>query len=292
MSRERSRLLPFEELRGLAEQLTVKLVMTPRIRFKTVAPKATVGEARNIMEKERFDQLPVEDKGKITGLVRCASISSASLDEYVDGYVNKPKHISETEPLSELILSLESEHCVLVDNEGVVTGLIHRSDLNKQAIRIYFYLWLAAAEMGLSEMIKDEYGPDETWIDKLSTQSKVTVLGKHALAQREGRDIHPIEYLDFSDLINVVTKDKEKKIWDKLGFTEKEWKEITGELVEFRHTVMHPIRTLVNEDSDIKLLKDCDDHLRKLIEALHKVRKIDEPSLENRAPGLSQGFSG
>lgn len=272
----RSRLLPIEEHRKLAERLKVKLIMTPRDHFIVVCPDDKVCIAKERMELNHFDQLPVVEKsGQVIGLVRNDDIINIPPEKDVGEYVNKSvQNINAMQNISELLSLLESERCVWVVNKKGIVGLIHRSDLNREAVRTYFYLWLVASEMGLAEKVKGEYESDEKWIDFLSNQSQVQVLGNCALAKRGGMDMPPIGYADLSDLINVVTKDKDKEIWSKLGFTKKKnWTETTGKLVELRHKIMHPVRTLVSRDSDVKNLKRCDSCLRELVEALHKVGK-------------------
>ncbi len=289
MVKTRSRLLSLEKHLELADRLIVGLIMTPRDQFTKVDSKALAREAKRLMELGSFDQLPVEDDAEIIGLVRNDDISSAYHEKCVGEYVNSsvPK-IDEGGLISELLSLLESKACVLVHGEDGIVGLIHRSDLNKQAVRTYFYLWLAGAEMGLAEMVKGEYKSHEEWIGFLSQENQKEILSRHASARSYGMDTHLVEYADFSDLITVVKKDKDKKIWSQLGFSnKKEWKEVTSRLVELRNRIMHPVSTLVRGESDIRWLIDCDKSVRRLVEALHTSSKLEITSshpAQNHSP--------
>lgn len=261
--------MPPKMLSDLAGLLTVRLVMTPREKFTTINSTKCVGEAKELMEANSYDQLPVNnDKGEIVGLVRIKNISPMSPDKYVANCIESSVlKIQDTENISKLFSLLQDETCVFVQNKhGEVIGLIHRSDLNKQGVRAYFYLWLAGFEMGLAERLKSEYEADDNWMTLLIPKKQKEIRKRWDEEKKEGFDLHLFEYTNLSDLISVVKKDKEKKVWSKLGFNNaKEWGKISGKLIKLRIDIMHPVKTIVMSVSDINRLKTCDESLRKLV---------------------------
>lgn len=278
--RPKSRTLSLNNISALAQTLTVRLIMTHRDDLVIVNTKTSVGDAKRKMEPNaqggsKFDQLPVENNGVILGVVRYSHIKSKPEDIRLneDGYIDySVAKVKDTTPIGDLMVKLLTDCCVLVDSGSVINGLVHISDLNKQAVRLYYYLWLASVEMGLLEKLKRKYGANQDWIDLLDSQSKINVLENLALAQRDNLDIHPLEYCDFSDLVNIVTKDKHINIWSEMGFKgKKDWKRESGKLVTLRHKIMHPVRTLISECSYVKNLHECEDSLQRIVKGMNSV---------------------
>ena len=83
--------------------------------------------------------------------------------------------------------------------------------------------------------------------------------------------MHSVEYADFSDLIKVVTKDENKKIWSQFGFDKEAWETEAATLVGLRHKIMHPVKTLVARDTDVKVLAGCNDFMKKLVDVLFAI---------------------
>jgi len=271
MKKNRLRLLPLDKLQKLAKQLAVELVMTPCDEFVTAAPEDPVQVVVERMECHHFDQLPVEHGKRIIGLVRKEHLGSISNAGLVRDYVEQPSRINSTNPLSDLFPLLADEPCLFIrDNKGIV-GLVHRSDLNKQVVRTYFYLWLAATEMGLGRLFKSEYSSDDDWAKFLSKCKREEACKDMENLSKTRMDVSLVEYVCFSDLMNVVRKDDDRKLWGKLGYvSKKEWSSNTGKLVGLRNKVMHPTRTLlVSSESEINNLIDCNDNLNRLVGALH-----------------------
>ena len=280
MAKQKSRTLPLYYINELAKQLKAHLIMTKYDDLVVVDINSSIVDAIRKMEPNeqggsKFDQLPVEEKGSIVGVIRYNSIKNISRDASlkVNMYLDKSVAIvAYTEPLGDMIGKLVADSCVLVSNGREINGLIHWSDLNKQAVRLYFYIWLTSVEMGLLEKLKQKYGPSEDWMNLLDSKSKIRVLENLSLALSANLDIYPLEYCDFSDLINIVTKDKYNDIRHSLGFNSKSsWKKASGKLVCLRNKIMHPVRTLVNEGSNIKNLHECNESLKSIVKNISSV---------------------
>lgn len=267
MAKNRNKVLHFNDLGELANKLTVKLIMTPRSGFTDIEYQESVGEARNLMNvnDNDYSQLPVKNKGKIVGLLHKVSICSVPDEVCVSKYMEKlediPK-ICETQIISKVFELLCPRDCIFVEDENGIAGLIHRSDLNKQGVRIYFYLWLSAAEIGLAQIIERAKINSDAIINCLKKGDKK----RFKIDRENDRNLNPIEYCDFSALINMVTREK---MWKSLGFTSgNKWKEATSGLVDLRIVTMHPVRKLVknsSDSSDIEKLNKRDLKVKSLI---------------------------
>lgn len=269
MKKNRSRLLPFQEHRKLAHMLTVGLVMTPRHEFTKVRADDTLITAKRLMKKGEYDQLPVEEDGVIVGLVHHRDACAAPPEKRVGECVDRTERpVNENKCLSSLFSVLSDIPCVLIESASKVVGLVHWSDLNKQATRTYFYLWLAAIEMGLAEILKSEY-TDESWISLLDSRSQKRINGRYNKAEKDGVNLDRIQYANLCDLITVLTNDQTGTIWSRLGFLDKkEWEASTRKLPDLRIKVMHPIKDLVAKNSDFAAIKDLDNKLTALVDKI------------------------
>src|SRR5262249_18259487 len=146
---------------NLAEGMTVGLVMTKRADLVCVDRRGSVSEAQTRMQKGGYDQLPITDNGHVVGLVRKRDLVTsdgatplASLCLTIDSL-----SLSVRETIHAVIRRLQDDEAVLViDDEKECTGLVHYSDLNRQAARLFLYLWLSGLEMGLAELVL-RWGP-------------------------------------------------------------------------------------------------------------------------------------
>ncbi|MCK4391782.1 hypothetical protein KAX17_02650, partial [Candidatus Bipolaricaulota bacterium] len=82
--------------------------------------------------------------------------------------------------------------------------------------------------------------------------------------------IPPIEYLDFSNLVEITVKDE--SLYRELGFNSRcEVRSELGGLVDLRHDIMHPVRTLVSDAESMDKLASREKRLRAV---RHKVQRI------------------
>jgi hypothetical protein len=81
---------------------------------------------------------------------------------------------------------------------GDVLGFSVRSDLDRHAVRSYFYLLVARIEMQLSEIVKNSCKPDVI-ADKIDGRLKKAF----AEARNEGQETSPVEYLYLKTLIKL-----------------------------------------------------------------------------------------
>ena len=259
----RNRLLSLEMHEKLADLMAIELIMTPWQVVEKVGQTSCVRDAKELMRADGndFDQLGVEEGGR-TGLIRYKSICG---DDETAPIASKVEWAGESPVLqygTNLIQSLEelaSARSLLVQEVGATVGLVHLSDFNKQPVRSYFYLWLSALEIGLAALVRREIPDHDDWLPWLRGSSKVHVAGNLYLAQRENARLNATEYVELSDLVDVLTNSDKvgKELWKVLGYESKnKCSNELGSLVDLRHRIMHPVRTLVSDAASASEILD------------------------------------
>lgn len=123
--------------------------------------------------------------------------------------------------------------------------------------------------MELAFFIESRIQDMSKWIGLLNRQGQVQVLGNLKMARREGVSLRETEYVDLSDLVTIV---KRAVLYEQLGYQSKSaWDKVSGPLVELRHQVMHPVRTLVAGGENAGNVVQQDKHLRELVKRLQQI---------------------
>ena len=194
-------------------------IMTPIRELVIARPRDRATEAIARASGGSFDQLPVIDnEGRVTGLVYVDQLQSSPADVTVSDCVVPLAECGQLrieDGISRAVRILHTQPANLVTDGEKVVGLVHRSDLNKHPARTYFYLWLSALEMGLARLIELRL-PGDTWIEFLRDQAQIEVLGKMEFESRRNNSIAPIEYLNLSELVEIIKKNE--FLYSELGF--------------------------------------------------------------------------
>ena len=249
----------------------VEALMTPSSQIATIDLGETIQTAREKASLGPFDELAVVDaldSREIVGLVRLEDLrdlpATDSFDQHVDRDLPSVS-VSVAAALSEMLMRLTQHPTLLVVDKQRVVGLIHRSDLNKQPIRVLLYAEIVELEMGLSELVESSVDLD-SWIECLRPTSQIKVLGRREVDRRSNNEISALQYLDLSDLVEIVGK---KDLYSCIGFSaKKHWDKAAGGLVELRNSVMHPVRYLVSDTESVRKLLAREQRLRDLLQAL------------------------
>ena len=253
--------------------ITLSSIMTHARELMTVGPKDSSSVAIAAAERGGFDQVAVGGSGKaIVGLVFVEELRNSPADTAVAEHlvpVAKCMQLRTKDGISRAVRTLHTVPASLVTDGEKVAGLVHRSDLNKHPARTYFYLWLSWLEMALARLI-DVRLPGNAWIDLLGEQEQIQVLGKMEFESRRNNSISPIEYVDLSSLVRIV--EESDRLQRELGFgSRRRVKDELGGLVELRHSIMHPVRTLVSDAASMEKLASREKRLRKTTLEVQKI---------------------
>lgn len=254
MTYPRSRILPADQILRLSRWITTEIVMTPEPQ--AVDESQSVHEVRQFLKQHSFDQAPVTRHGEIVGLLRLEHLKGEDRQTRVShleyeqlGHNNL---VEATTTLPRLFRRLsDRSSCLVVDEKDQVIGIVHVSDLNRQAVRIYFYLLLSAVEMELARLIAALY-PDDSWIDLLPQRYKRRLEGNFKKQQRGRVDLSLIQVAYFSDLIEVLLADPSLR--ERLVPVESERNLLPHLNKWLRHSIMHPVKPLVNRYEDVRQL--------------------------------------
>ncbi|MCK4598312.1 CBS domain-containing protein [Candidatus Bipolaricaulota bacterium] len=250
-------------------------IMTPLRELVVARPRERVAEAIARASSGSFDQLPVvNDEGRVAGLVYVDQLQSSPADATVSDYLvplEKCRRLRIEDGISRAVRILHTQPASLVADGEKIAGLVHRSDLNKHAARTYFYLWLSALEMGLARLVALRL-PGDSWIELLRKRAREKVLDKMECESRRNNSIAPIEYLNLSELVEII--EKNEPLYRELGFDSRsKVKAEVGRLVELRHTIMHPVRTLVPDATSMDVLANRERKLRAVTLTVQRILK-------------------
>ena len=255
------------QLPALAEQISTKTIMTPVDHLVMAEPTSTVAEAFEKMGAT-FDQLPVVRQSLLVGMVFRHDLQATCSDACIENLyrpISSLDSVRSNESVWDSINHLCGHHaCVVFDvATGDFCGLLHYADLNRQAVRVFCYLWTSALEMSMAELLVAVEPDHMQWVESLEQHRQVQILGRHAYGQRQNIELSPVEGLELSDLINIWRK--QTSLLSLIELSKSEFKNCTNHLVELRHAAMHPVRSLVTQHSDVATLKNRLEDLRFLV---------------------------
>jgi CBS domain-containing protein len=252
-------------------QKPVEALMTPLNQIVTINLGASAQAAREKARLGPFDEIAVVDNSRnreIVGLICLEKISDLPATGVFDPHVERDLpsisvHMNASVP--EMLGRLAQHPTLLVRDGKRVVGLIHRSDLNKQPIRVALYAEVVELEMGLSVLVESLVDLD-SWIKCLRETSQIKVLGRREVDRRSNNEISALQYLDLSDLVDIVGK---KELYACIGYgSKKQWDKAAKGLVHLRNSVMHPVRYLVSDTDSVGKLLEREQRLQDLLQAL------------------------
>ncbi len=128
-----------EMVRGVLEldDTLVREVMTPRARVVSLPESATVGEARELVEKTRHHRLPVFDGDRPMGTVNVVDLLAPDPAEGVRTFVQKARVVPETQPVDELLRDFRQDQrtiAMVVDEHGSVSGIVTLRDISEEIV--------------------------------------------------------------------------------------------------------------------------------------------------------------
>jgi hypothetical protein len=233
-------------------------------------------EVREIRRK-KYDQAPiVGSKGRVVGLMSLAEIEwlrrkgQPLTDETQE--IDHQSMPSES-TISDLLDVFSQETAVLISSHGEITGLLTLSDLNRPLLKPKLYPSFFQLETLLSDLISETYPEPRAWINHLPDRDQIRLLGYWELSRKKNVELKtgPLHACELSDLITIVTKDKQ--LQTALGYeSNSNVKKELGSLTELRNAVMHPVRPIfLNRTDPPRLKRDLQDlgtALNRLVKAM------------------------
>lgn len=233
--------------------------------------RASVAAAR--LGKE-YDQAPVRDDAGVIGYVLTHELMAAPrrLVKTVMHPLSKAVVVDGASPIRDVLPILRDHRFAFMVENQIVLGFIVPSDLNKQAGRAYFYLLIAALEVGLAELIRDNsnLAEQEKWLGHLSRDGRFAVECRFLADQKMHVDVDYVAYMDFTHLVRIVGDVPKLRSLVGIVSTQR-WEELTGGLPQLRNDVMHSTREFLSPDRTVADLMRHEEAIATLLRPLHGI---------------------
>lgn len=244
--------------------------MTPADRLATAEPGEPFATAAARLEG--FDQAPVLDGARPVGILRLAAGEppGRTVRDSMHAVTGAESLCTDT-PIAESIERLARHDCLLVLSTDAVprlAGFLHFADLNKHAVRTYCYLWLAALELALAQMVREHCRSVEDWIAHLDERSQVQVLGRYEFQRRQSVHVDHLEGVELTDLLRIAERCEPLRV--ALGYrSPTAFQKVASPLASLRHDAMHPVRSMIRGHADVPRLARRLADLRALVATAH-----------------------
>ena len=248
---------------SISTAITARHLMTPIESALTVHVSARARDVRDALTPHSFDQAPVTDGQQIVGFVTRAWAEQAPPESEVEvQHLASPNLISADAPVGILLRRLASAPLVFVIEHGGLAGFVTPSDLNKQPVRVHFYMLLADLEMTMAALARSSMPDPMKAVGTLSPSRQKRALRQWKAARRLNIDADVLTTLHFADLLAITGTFAIHRLF---GFSSQSaWGDATAGLNSFRNQVMHPTREFLGART-IGNLIDTEQELRTML---------------------------
>jgi len=192
--------------------------------------------ARQRLEDKRFDQAPVVFQGRVVGWVATSQLEDDQLAKSVMTPLDKCAIVSAESSLPNVLQLLCQNRLVFTVGADGLSGFVVPSDLDRHAVRGYFYLLVASIEMLLSEIVRSASSD----VDAVALMGQ-NMKKRFDQACKANIETNPVEYLYIRQLIELFLRtpySKESSLWSET-LTEQ-----LNMVKTFRNSVMHPASSI------------------------------------------------
>lgn len=233
--------------------------------------------SRNIMEKNRFDVMPIiAGDGETSEYVATTSWGDFSSVERCR--ISEEDLLSQRTPLDELVrmFAERGRRFFFLTRYGKVTGLVTAVHLNSRPSRVFFYSLIAELEMALARLLRQHVTEKRVSAAEILDTVRSKVREVYEADQSADTDADPTEYFYLTDLGRSIYK---LGLHRGLGFTNRDSIEKPlSRLSDLRDRIAHPVRPLFTKEHSVKKLwRDVqliDDLADRLSEAAPKKSNI------------------
>jgi len=232
-----------------------------RKSWKAIEDKEAEAEkAREIMRKERFDILPIESDFEVKEYFHTdlwGDFSSISRKQILDADVIDCR--TSLRDLIEGFVSQSRQFFFLGDDKEEVVGLVSIVHLNERKVKVYLFNLLSELEIRLSHFLSSrvsektllemKFETSDEQNDKGTSYEKIKEHFKSDV--KNGVDVPFTEYLYLSNFIRIIRK---QGLHKDLGYSGTKYDKKLDSLVDLRHKVAHPNRSIVKEPHSVEKL--------------------------------------
>lgn len=210
------------------EGLPVRLIATPRKKFKTCRPDESVAAVVRRSIRNQFDFMPViEAPGKNTRIVGLVEIVPYAQGRKPGGKIRdvmrrlaEEDFIGSDAGILSFIRHGDTLPFRFVVSGGGISGLVHLSDLQKLPVRAALFAMVTHLEMVMADRIRCEFGESDGWLGRLSSDRQDDVHKRCADAKTKEGLVEALLFTEFSDKITIIRKEPTFP-WSKSAFEKK-----------------------------------------------------------------------
>jgi hypothetical protein len=259
-------------------------IATPAESCHVVRTGVLDSAAVETAEQMRFDQLPVQDESnQLLGTVATKHVRFL-LDSEEPLRANDPaielNEITEAVELLTLTAELCQHRALIVrpnESDNGSYSLVTISDLNRRPVRALIYPALAQLEELMANFIDDALPDHWDWLGCLAEDAQARLVGRWEVEKRSSVDTDVMAGCTLSEMLKIVKQSV--TLWRQLGVTSpNNFDKQFGSIPDLRNQVMHPVRPLVRDQTDvgklhrrllsvIELTKLVADHTRRFAQA-------------------------
>ena len=238
----------------------------------SVSPNTTVADALDLMEKNKFSQVPVIVGDAVLGVFSYRSFSKRLMymgqnkyyagDLPVDEFVEELTFVQPADNWEKILAFLDSDDAVLVGGHNSLAGIVTTMDVLDYLRQVASpFVILAEGETSLRRAIRACVSDEE-----------LRICALNALASKYGSDEaipNDLAHMEFNDYAQIIGN-RQNWLHFETMFGNGEWarKSTTGKLIrvrELRNDVFHFRRRI--EQQDLKELTDFRDWLQRKLRA-------------------------
>lgn len=256
--------IPYETI---AAELTARFVHTPRSRLEGFSVEEPMSQAAGYLRGRNFDFGAVFNGDEVVGRVSLDSLLQSDGGQVADFMqsLSSAFVVAGDSPIREVMRWLRDDPWLLVIDMNEIAGLVTPSDLNRQAARTYFYMLVSDFEIKLADSIRREFSDPAEALEHLGEQQRQKIRHSQSAAESRNIDSDYISYMDLSDLVNIAAKTPSLR--DGFGYPSRSsWEGAVNSIVDVRHRIMHPVRPLLDDASELDRLIDLEVRLHELLD--------------------------
>ena len=252
----------------IAAAIRAKHVHTAMDRVRVYQPDDTCDHVHGEMMAAGYDYALVGRDGVAERIVTRAGLRPTPQPvEHRALPISGSDLIGADTPLPGVLQALSERTPFLLTVSGVgIAGVLTPSDLNKQPGRTYYYLLVAALEMNLADLARQTFSDQAAALAMLSPNRRESARQRLDKAVADDVVADEVSALDLTDLLelsyrlpgifNIVWGDLSKTAARRIGH----------QMIDLRHDVMHPTRTLASDTpASLKRLVRLDSSLREVL---------------------------
>jgi len=249
--------------------IDLRSIATPFEDCVSLRVGEVVPEVLARLEQSEFTQAPVLDHdGRPLGVI-ATNAARAILDRHATLESDSQEIIRDRLPVAcaveRLLASLKDASGLLVEDDGEACGLVALSDLNRHGFRSVLYGVFAELEALLARLIDVAFPDPWVWLESLREDLQARLVGYWEVSRRRGVNIGPQAGATTTELLRVLAWSEELR--RSLGYPSRSaFDRATSSIPDHRNMVMHPVRPLLLDPSEVVHLQEALEHVLSLID--------------------------